>query len=172
VKNVSLRIFDPSLGIFDPARCRRNRDFLGGFPPEPRSVLRNRQGIPPTGSQFCRLPGRAGARGWSAPGIMAIRLAALAPVAMASGRLPKANAIEVIRIGRSRAQALATMTAEPRHLASRSASRTKSRDRCRCQSRPSPRLGHHLSRQRTCRRPQRPIRLAQFRPVRSRLADG
>src|SRR5215467_15968274 len=35
-----------SLGIFDPARCRRNRDFLGGFPPKPRSVLRNRQGIP------------------------------------------------------------------------------------------------------------------------------
>src|SRR5215472_10040067 len=39
VKNVSL-------GIFDPARCRRNHDFLGGFPPKPRSVLRNRQGIP------------------------------------------------------------------------------------------------------------------------------
>src|SRR5215467_7141279 len=39
VKNVSL-------GIFDPARCRRNPDFLGGFPPKPRSVLRNRQGIP------------------------------------------------------------------------------------------------------------------------------
>ena len=35
-----------SLGIFDPARCRRNPDFLGGFPPKPRSVLRNRQGIP------------------------------------------------------------------------------------------------------------------------------
>ena len=46
VKNVSLGIFDPSLGIFDPARCRRNPDFLGGFPPKPRSVLRNRQGIP------------------------------------------------------------------------------------------------------------------------------
>src|SRR5215470_15139067 len=46
VKNVSLGIFDPSLGIFDPARCRRNRDFLGGFPPKPRSVLRNRQGVP------------------------------------------------------------------------------------------------------------------------------
>ena len=46
VKNVSLGIFDPSLGIFDPARCRRNRDFWGGFPPKPRSVLRNRQGIP------------------------------------------------------------------------------------------------------------------------------
>jgi len=39
VKNVSL-------GIFDPARCPRNPDFLGGFPPKPRSVLRNRQGIP------------------------------------------------------------------------------------------------------------------------------
>src|SRR5215472_16357634 len=39
VKNVSL-------GIFDPARCRRNPDFLGGFPPKPRSVLRNRQGFP------------------------------------------------------------------------------------------------------------------------------
>src|SRR5215468_5454015 len=39
VKNVSL-------GIFDPARCRRNPDFWGGFPPKPRSVLRNRQGIP------------------------------------------------------------------------------------------------------------------------------
>ena len=39
VKNVSL-------GIFDPARCRRNPDFLGGFPPKPRSMLRNRQGIP------------------------------------------------------------------------------------------------------------------------------
>src|SRR5215469_13924999 len=39
VKNVSL-------GIFDPARCRRNPDFLGGFPPKPRSVLRNRRGIP------------------------------------------------------------------------------------------------------------------------------
>ena len=39
VKNVSL-------GIFDPARCRRNPDFLGGFPPKPRSVLRDRQGIP------------------------------------------------------------------------------------------------------------------------------
>ena len=46
VKNVSLGIFDPSLGIFYPARCRRNPDFLGGFPPKPRSVLRNRQGIP------------------------------------------------------------------------------------------------------------------------------
>src|SRR5215813_14221522 len=46
VKNVSLGIFDPSLGIFDPARCRRNPDFWGGFPPKPRSVLRNRQGIP------------------------------------------------------------------------------------------------------------------------------
>jgi len=46
MKNVSLGIFDPSLGIFDPARSRRNRDFLGGFPPKPRSVLRNRQGIP------------------------------------------------------------------------------------------------------------------------------
>src|SRR5215470_16966365 len=42
----SLGIFDPSLGIFDPARCRRNPDFWGGFPPKPRSVLRNRQGIP------------------------------------------------------------------------------------------------------------------------------
>src|SRR5215472_738699 len=39
VKNVSL-------GIFDPARCRRNPDFLGGFPPKSRSVLRNRQGVP------------------------------------------------------------------------------------------------------------------------------
>src|SRR5262250_2360456 len=39
VKNVCL-------GIFDPAKCRRNPDFLGGFPPKPRSVLRNRQGIP------------------------------------------------------------------------------------------------------------------------------
>jgi hypothetical protein len=39
VKNVSL-------GIFDPARCQRNPDFLGGFPPKPRSVLRNRQGTP------------------------------------------------------------------------------------------------------------------------------
>ena len=39
VKNISL-------GIFDPARCRRNPDFLGGFPPKTRSVLRNRQGIP------------------------------------------------------------------------------------------------------------------------------
>src|SRR5262249_10867122 len=46
VKNVSFGIFDPSLGIFDPARCRRNPDFWGGFPPKPRSVLRNRQGIP------------------------------------------------------------------------------------------------------------------------------
>src|SRR5262249_21494091 len=46
VKNVPLGIFDPSLGIFDPARCRRNPDFWGGFPPKPRSVLRNRQGIP------------------------------------------------------------------------------------------------------------------------------
>src|SRR5262249_9026747 len=46
VKNASLGIFDPSLGIFDRARCRRNPDFLGGFPPKPRSVLRNRQGIP------------------------------------------------------------------------------------------------------------------------------
>src|SRR5215471_7311883 len=46
MKNVSLGIFDPSLGIFDPARCRRNPNFLGGFPPKPRSVLRNRQGIP------------------------------------------------------------------------------------------------------------------------------
>jgi len=46
VKNLSLGIFDPSLGIFDPARRRRNPDFLGGFPPKPRSVLRNRQGIP------------------------------------------------------------------------------------------------------------------------------
>src|SRR5215472_1848115 len=73
---------------------------------------------------------------------------------------------------RPRAQALATMTAEPRHLASRSASRTKSRHRSPCQSRPSPQLGHHLSRQRTCRRPQRSIRLAQFRPLRSRLADS
>ena len=45
VKNVSLGIFDPSLGIFDPAKCRRNPDFWGGFPPKPRSVLRNRQGI-------------------------------------------------------------------------------------------------------------------------------
>src|SRR5262249_13887224 len=42
----SLGIFDPSLGIFYPARCRRNPDFWGGFPPKPRSVLRNRQGIP------------------------------------------------------------------------------------------------------------------------------
>src|SRR5215472_10696857 len=39
VKNVSL-------GIFDPARCPRNPDFWGGFPPKPRSALRNRQGIP------------------------------------------------------------------------------------------------------------------------------
>ena len=45
-RDVALGIFDPSLGIFDPARCRRNPDFLGGFPPKPRSVLRNRQGIP------------------------------------------------------------------------------------------------------------------------------
>src|SRR5215470_895509 len=30
----------------EAARCRRNRDFLGGFPPKPRSVLRNRPGIP------------------------------------------------------------------------------------------------------------------------------
>src|SRR5262244_1523720 len=36
----------PLFRHFDPARCRRNRDFLGGFPPKPRSVLRNRQGIP------------------------------------------------------------------------------------------------------------------------------
>src|SRR5262249_33011280 len=46
VKNVCLGIFDPSSGIFYPARCRRNPDFWGGFPPKPRSVLRNRQGIP------------------------------------------------------------------------------------------------------------------------------
>ena len=45
VKNVSLGIFDPSLGIFDPARMPTKPDFLGGFPPKPRSVLRNRQGI-------------------------------------------------------------------------------------------------------------------------------
>src|SRR5215831_15459395 len=39
-------IREVGLGIFDPARCRRNPDFWGGFPPKPRSVLRNRQGIP------------------------------------------------------------------------------------------------------------------------------
>src|SRR5215813_8898886 len=61
VKNVSFGIFDPSLGIFDPARCRPNPDFWGGFPPKPRSVLRNRQGIP-------RLSGVSSrARGWNTP---------------------------------------------------------------------------------------------------------
>jgi len=55
---VSLGIFDPALGIFGPARCRRNPDFLGGFPPKPRSVLRNRQGIPRlsrVSSRACRV---------------------------------------------------------------------------------------------------------------------
>src|SRR5262249_21507006 len=49
VKNVSL-------GIFDPARCRRNPDFWGGFPPKPRSVLRNRQGIPRLSRVSSRAP--------------------------------------------------------------------------------------------------------------------
>ena len=70
----------------------------------------------------------------------------------------------------SSARAAAPMTAEPRHLASRSASRTKLRYRSRYQSRPSPRRGRRLSRQRTGRRLQKSIRSAQFRPLRSRLA--
>src|SRR5215470_16116892 len=52
-----------SLGIFDPARSRRNPDFLGGFPPKTRSVLRNRRGIP----RLSRVSSRARegkTRGW------------------------------------------------------------------------------------------------------------